>query len=92
MMERIREWVSEQALDVEVRSGWYTQGTEPEPEEYRITLSVGGPNLYLVGDLGRYGEPETAKLLYSWYSSPEWLPTVGPEAEALVWFAQQLVA
>ena len=91
MMERIREWVSEQALDVEVRSGWYTQGTEPEPEEYRITLSVGGPNLYLVGDLGRYGEPETAKLLYSWYSSPEWLPPVATEAEALVWFACQLV-
>ena len=91
MMERIREWVSEQALDVEVRSGWYTQGTEPEPEEYRITLSVGGPNLYLVGDLGRYGEPETAKLLYSWYSSSEWLPTVATEAEALAWFACQLV-
>lgn len=92
MMERIREWISEQALDIEVRSGWYTQGTEPEPEEYRITLSVGGPNLYLVGDLGRYGEPETAKLLYSWYSSPEGLPCIESEAEALVWFACQLVA
>jgi len=91
MMDRIREWVDAQALCVEVRSGWYAQGTEPEPEEYRITLSVGGPNLYLVGDLGRYGEPETAALLYSWYSTPEKLPCIESEAEALVWFAQQLV-
>ena len=92
LRDNLREWIDSQALSVEVRSGWYAQGTEPEPEEFRIVLSVGGPTLTLEGELDRYGSPCCAQLRYSWYSRSELLPCIESEAEALVWFACQLVA
>lgn len=92
MREDISDWVNTSALSVQVRSGWYAVGGEPELEEYRISLSIGGPTLTLEGELDRYGSPCTAALRYSWYSLSEFLPVIESEAEALVWFAQQLVA
>ena len=76
---------------MQLRSAWYAHGTEPEPEEFRITLSVGGPTLTLEGELDRYGSPCAAQLRYSWYSQSQVLPCIESEAEALVWFACQLV-
>ena len=91
MRDELLEYMEAQALSVQVRSGWYAQGTEPEPEEFRITLSVGGPTLTLEGELDRYGSPCAAQLRYSWYSQSQVLPCIESEAEALVWFACQLV-
>ena len=91
LRDNLREWVDSQALSVQLRSAWYAQGTEPEPEEFRIVLSVGGPTLTLEGELDRYGSPCCAQLRYSWYSQSQVLPCIESEAEALVWFACQLV-
>ena len=91
LRDNLREWIDSQALSVQLRSAWYAQGTELEPDEFRIVLSVGGPNLTLEGELDRYGSPCTACLRYSWYSKSEVLPVIESEAEALVWFAQQFV-
>ena len=91
MLDRISDWANSSALGAQLRSGWYGYGEEPEPDEYRITLSVGGPTLTLEGDLDGCGSPCTAQLRYSWYSSSECLPVIESEAEALTWFAQRIV-
>lgn len=54
--------IIDDALSVEVRSGWTSVGETLAPQEYCILLSTGGPATRIVGDLGRYGEPETARL------------------------------
>lgn len=59
MIERI----TNDALDVEVRSGWYQpDGKTHKPEEYFILLCTGGPACRIIGDLSEYGEPETARI------------------------------
>lgn len=59
-MQRIQE----DALSVEVRTGWHMPGdTEAsKPEEYTILLSTGGPATRIIGELDQYGEPKTARL------------------------------
>jgi len=56
--------IHEDALSVEVRSGWYTPGRpgEDAPEEYCILLCTGGPACQIVGKLNEHGEPETASM------------------------------
>jgi len=54
--------IHEDALSVEVRSGWYGPGAGEvqKPCEYRILLCTGGPAVQIVGDLSEHGEPITA--------------------------------
>lgn len=69
----IREQILESPLSIEVRSGWYcpgAEGKERAPEEYRILLSTGGPASQIVGALGIYGEPETARLEVQDWGTP----------------------
>lgn len=56
--DAVIEQAQERALSVDVRSGWYSAGMSPEPEQYRILLTTGGPALQLIGDLNRWTEPE----------------------------------
>ena len=66
--ERAREAIEEDALSVEVRSGWCTPGGESEPEEYQILLTTGGPALRIIGELGAYGMPHNARLeMQDWF-------------------------
>lgn len=67
--------IHESVLSVEVRSGWYVPGsrhteTGPNPEEYNILLSTGGPALRLIGDLDEDGDPETARLEHQDWGTP----------------------
>ena len=62
--------IQEAPLTVEVRSGWYSFGAEPELIEYQIMLSYGGPSLRITGRLGEYNEPETADLEYQDWGTP----------------------
>lgn len=68
------EAIQESPLSVEVRSGWYGVygGSESgkQPCEYQILLCTGGPAVRLVGELGRYSEPETARLEYQDWGTP----------------------
>lgn len=59
-IERIRE----DALSVEVRSGWHSAGESAEATEFRIVLCTGGPHVQIVGELSQ-GEPSRAWLEYS---------------------------
>jgi hypothetical protein len=55
--DAVREAAMEEALSVEVRSGWLCPGNDmAKAEEFRILLTTGGPALQIVGELGEYGE------------------------------------
>lgn len=63
-----RERIQEDALSVEVRTGWHTPGENGKPDEYMILLSTGGPASRIVGDLNEWGGPTTARLeVQDWF-------------------------
>ena len=63
-----RQAIEEDALSVQVRSGWYSPGAEHEVEEFEILLTTGGPALRIVGDLDQYGQPECPRLeIQDWF-------------------------
>jgi hypothetical protein len=81
----VRERIEEGPLSVQVRSGWYSPGSEQvKPEEFEILLSTGGPALRIIGDLDDYGQPERPRLQYQDWSTP-WTEyaTSADEDEAL---------
>lgn len=78
--------IQEDALSVEVRSGWHTVGTE-EPQsdaEYNILLCTGGPAVRIIGTLDG-GQPETASLEYLDWGTPwtEYRLTADEERDVL---------
>lgn len=83
--EEIEEHARENALCVEVRSGWASLGETMGADEYRITLTFGGPSLELVGDLENC-EPSFARLIYCDQSTPR-TEYLDADHEALMWFA-----
>lgn len=87
--EAARQAIEEDALSVEVRSGWYTPGSEDnKPEEYMILLCTGGPAARIVGDLDR-GEPSSARLEYQdWFMPWTEYITTGSVHEALLTYAR----
>lgn len=66
----VRERIQEGPLSVEVRSGWYSPGDTPEPEEFAILLSTGGPALCIRGELNGRFEPCRAWLEYQDWGTP----------------------
>jgi hypothetical protein len=62
--EDAEQRIHEDAISVEVRSGWVSYGSQEDmrPEEYCILLSTGGPATRIIGKLNDYGEPTSAKL------------------------------
>ena len=47
--EAIRDWVLEDALDIQVRSDWHSLGEDPETAEFSILLCTGGPAVRIKG-------------------------------------------
>ena len=66
-IENAEQAIREDALSVEVRSGWRTLNSPDgaEPCEYRILLCTGGPAVQIVGQLSEHNEPETAHIQFS---------------------------
>lgn len=64
--EEAEERIREDALSVEVRSGWTTLGRDFEAEEFNILLCTGGPAVRIMGEL-RNGEPHRA-----WIEVQDW--------------------
>ena len=60
----------EDALDVNVRTGWYVPGNPPEPEEYLILLCTGGPAVRIRGELNEFKQPLTAILEHQDWFTP----------------------
>jgi hypothetical protein len=89
--EAAREAFTEDALSVEVRSGWHEPGGDNTALEYSILLCTGGPAVRIIGDLDEYQQPISAKLQYQDWFTP-WqplLPLAEGEHEALLTYARQ---
>jgi hypothetical protein len=89
-IDRAQTAIHEAPLSVEVRSGWYRPcDANPEPLEYRILLTWGGPAAQITGQLDAYGQPDTARLEYQDWGTP-WTarPLTAEEREDVLTFAQ----
>ena len=80
-------------LSCEVRSSWYSAGDEaPQPSEFRIWLTFGGPSCLIRGEFEGYGvDVETLQLCFSWASIEHTLPLNQDATDALAWFCESLV-
>ena len=92
--EEVAEEARESALAVEVRGGWYAPGSllDADPVEFRITLTMGGPSLQIIGDIGAHGGASAPRLEYADWSTPWTRYTDARELDgidlpaALYWF------
>jgi hypothetical protein len=81
------ERITDDALEVAVRSGWSAPG-ELEAEEYNILLCTAGPPVRIRGELSEYKEPESAWLEYQdWGTSWEVL-RLGADEDAVLTYAR----
>ena len=85
------EAIAGDPLEVSIRAGWHSPGEEADMDfEYKILLCTGGPAVRLIGDLGLWKEPDTAKIQYQdWFTGWETLPTDSEEDEAMLTYARQ---
>lgn len=84
--------IQEDALSVEVRSGWHEPGEKSiSPSEFQILLCTGGPAVRLIGDLNTHSEPESVRIEYQDWGTfwTEYRVTTGKERDAMLTYAQQ---
>lgn len=67
--DQARQRIEEDALSVEVRSGWHSPGDADgiRPSEFNILLSTGGPAVRIRGELNDICEPSRA-----WLEVQDW--------------------
>jgi hypothetical protein len=64
-----RQLIDEDPLSVQVREDWHSPGEPGEIDEYNILLATGGPAVRIVGTLGQFNEPATARLeVQDWFT------------------------
>jgi hypothetical protein len=90
--DEARREIEEDALSVEVRSGWYTPGGDSDPEEFRILLCTGGPAVQIRGELNEYKEPTRAYMQCQDWFTP-WTDVFGDgdkmiDSDVLLEYAQ----
>jgi hypothetical protein len=78
--DEARERILEDALDVQVRSGWNGPDEKLVPSEYMILLCTGGPAVRIRGDLDQYLQPCSAVLEYQDWGTP-WTEYRGDNAD-----------
>jgi hypothetical protein len=87
-----QEDIQNDALSVEVRSGWTPCGDVPfRAEEFMILLCTGGPAVRIVGTLDEHNQPDEARLEHQDWFTP-WTPyacTTEAESDALLTYCQQ---
>ena len=89
-MDKAREAILEDALEVLVRSDWVAPGSENFPvAEFSILLATGGPACRLIGTLER-GEPASVTMEWQDWGTP-WTPVklTREEQEACLEYAAQ---
>lgn len=66
------ETIQQDALSVEVRSGWRLVGSQESPsyDEYKILLCTGGPAVQIIGMLNEFGTPGTAHIEHQDWGTP----------------------
>ena len=87
--DEARQTIEEDALSVEVRSGWHEPGGDSDPGEYCILLCTGGPAVRVIGRLGAFSEPESARLQYQdWFTEWQELVLSHEDYETLLTYAR----
>lgn len=85
--EQARERIQEDALSVEVRSGWTPLGDTLTADEFNILLTTGGPAVRIMGELDEYGEPRRAWLeVQDWFQP--WMQYFPADQEVLLAYAR----
>ena len=73
--EDAEQRIHEDALSVEVRSGWRSVGEGMTADEFRIVLCTGGPHVEIRGELDLHGEPCSARIYFNdWFEVFRSLP------------------
>ena len=86
--EEARETIQENALSVEVRSGWDVVGGDMSASEFRIVLCTGGPHVEIRGELDNYGQPSRAWMQYQDWGTPM-TQVFGVEQSTLLTYCSQ---
>lgn len=81
------ERIIEDALSVEVRSGWGAVGDCLQPEEFAILITTGGPAVRIRGELDENREPHRAWLEVQDWGTP-WMEYFGASQETLLAYAR----
>ena len=90
--EAIVEKAREEALSVELRSGWYSSPesvADLKPEEFKILLSTGGPACQIIGKLDEYSQPTDLEIQYQDWGTPWTTLEISyhhDDYQALEWF------
>lgn len=78
-----RAEIEEDALEVLVRSGWYSPGSEAgPPTQYKILLVTGGPAVRIIGELEE-GSPSSCRLQVQGWLTP-WTDYTPADEEVLL--------
>jgi hypothetical protein len=87
------QYLRNTALSCEVRSSWYAAGSEkPDPDEFRIWLTFGGPSCFVCGDFDRSSvDAKSIRICFSWASQNRELQWSQDAQDALSWFCESLV-
>lgn len=83
--DEAREAAQDNALDVQVRSGWQGVGETLEADEFMILLCTGGPAVRIRGELDN-GTPSRAWMEYQDWGTP-WTQYHGARQSILVEYA-----
>jgi len=79
--------ILDDALSVEVRSGWTPSGDTLTAEEFCILITAGGPAVRILGELDEYGEPRRAWLeVQDWFQP--WTRYFNAEQSVLLEYAR----
>lgn len=81
--DQARIMIEEDALSVQVRSGWVSPGEEMQAEDFEILLATGGPAVRIRGELDANGEPSRAWLEVQDWGKP-WTQYFGIEQDTLL--------
>jgi hypothetical protein len=84
--EAAQRRIEEDALSVEIRSGWSTLDQPLEAEEFMILLTTGGPAVRIVGELDEHRQPSRAWLEVQDWGKP-WTEYVPASGETLLAYA-----
>jgi len=89
--ESMGEHIDENALSVEVRRSWYVPGTEDAPDEFCILLCTGGPAVRVIGELGTFFQPTSARVQYQDWGTPwtEWFDISREQRESVLAYCQR---
>jgi len=88
--EKLRRRICEDPLSVQIRSGWTIRGEKGTAREYKILLCTGGPVCRIVGTLGEFSEPDSARVeVQGWFTEWTTLTLSHEEEESVLEYARQ---